>query len=192
MPFRLHLGAEHAAIVPELEARGFVRAEPAPGMVLRSINDDPTRCDGLTIRKVTDTSGLAHFQNVAFESFGYPVELAPLALTEDLMALPHAAMFVGYARDEPACCSMVISTGDIAGIYWVGSLGRFRQRGFGAAVTAHAIRAGAVGGCRLASLQASKMGEPVYRRLGDRGANQNAPSAKPNTRRSEARSIGSA
>jgi GNAT superfamily N-acetyltransferase len=75
-------------------------------------------------------------------------------------------LFVGYVEDEPACCSLLLITGDWAGIYWVGSLERYRRRGFGAAVTAHAVNAGLAAGCRSATLQASKLGEPVYRGLG--------------------------
>jgi hypothetical protein len=111
-------------------------------------------------------------QKTAFGSFGFPVELAPVALTDALMRLPHITMFVGYVDGEPACCSLLLITGSVAGIYWVGSVERHRRRGFGAIVTAHAVHAAAAQRCRSAILQASKMGEPVYRRIGFETVNQ--------------------
>jgi ribosomal protein S18 acetylase RimI-like enzyme len=61
---------------------------------------------------------------------------------------------------------MLLTTGHIAGLYWVAVDARFRGRGLGAAITAHAANAGRARGCELASLQASPAGEPVYRRMG--------------------------
>ena len=57
-------------------------------------------------------------------------------------------------------------TADIAGIYWVATLERFRGRGFGAALTWQAAWAGREQGCRVASLQASQLGQSVYARMG--------------------------
>jgi GNAT superfamily N-acetyltransferase len=165
LPFRLNLRADETAAAAELEARGFRRVEHVPAMVLSPIRETaPT--DGLTLRQIEDAKTLADFQATAFESFGFPVELAPVALTEELMRLPHVTSFVGYVDETPACCSLLLITGDVAGIYWVGSVERYRRRGFGAAVTAHAVSVAAAQRCRLVTLQASKMGEPVYRRLG--------------------------
>lgn len=172
VPFRLHVRADETRAAAELEARGFRRAEPVPVMELSPIREVSVSADGLAIRQIADAAALPDFQATAFGSFGFPVELAPVALTEDLMRLPHVTLYVGYVDREPACCSLLLVTGDVAGIYWVGSVERHRRRGFGAAVTAHAVRAAAARNCRTAILQASKMGEPVYRRLGFETVNQ--------------------
>ena len=166
LPFCLQFPSEHASVGAELEARGFTPAEPIPGMVISPLAVSVAKAEDLTIRQATDGAVLADFQRTAFESFGYPVELAALALTEELMRLPHAALFVGYVGDEPACCSALVITGDMAGIYWVGTRERHRRRGLGAAMTAHAVEVGRERGCRVASLEASRLGAPVYRRMG--------------------------
>jgi GNAT superfamily N-acetyltransferase len=166
VPFRLQFPVEHAAAASELERRGFVAAEPIPGMSLSLPSALRFAMPELSIRQVADAADLGHFQRVAFVSFGYPTELAALALTEELGQLPHVALFLGCIDDEPVCCSLLMVTGDMAGIYWVGTLPAWRRRGLGAAVTAHAVQVGAERGCRVASLQASKMGAPVYRRMG--------------------------
>jgi GNAT superfamily N-acetyltransferase len=166
VPFRLQFPVEHAAAARELERRGFVAAEPIPGMALSLPSPLQFAAPKLEIRQVAEATDLGHFQRVAFESFGFPVELAALALTEELVHLPHVRLFLGYVDAEPVCCSLLVVTGDMAGIHWVGTLAAFRGRGLGAAVTAHAVQVGAERGCRVASLQASKMGAPVYRRMG--------------------------
>lgn len=166
VPFRVHLASEQAAAAQELMARGFTEAPSIPCMVLPDARCAPFPVSDLAVRQASDPQTLRAFQTVAFESFGYPVEMAALALTEDLMRLPHVALFVGYLGAEPACCSALLVTNDMAGVYWVGTPPRFRQRGLGAAITAHAVAAGRRRGCRQACLQASPMGAPVYQRMG--------------------------
>jgi hypothetical protein len=68
--------------------------------------------------------------------------------------------------DEPVAIAMTIVTDRVAGIYWVGSVERARGRGLGRALTAAATNAGFDLGADFASLQASVMGEPIYRAMG--------------------------
>jgi GNAT superfamily N-acetyltransferase len=169
VPFRLHVSDEHEDAARTLRARGFVQGTDAPCMVLA---DATCRPEGLApiadlrVRRVDEAESLGHFQRIAFESFGYPVELAPLALTAELARLPTVELFVSYLGGQPACCAGLLTTGDMAGIYWVGALAEHRRRGLGAAITAHAVHAGRARGCRNACLQASTMGKRVYVRLG--------------------------
>lgn len=66
----------------------------------------------------------------------------------------------------PACCSAIIQTGEVAGIYWVSTLAAHRTLGLGAAITAHAVNEGLARGAKTVCLQASAMGFPVYERIG--------------------------
>ena len=167
LPYRISLRAGQVdACRGLLEARGFAERDPMPGMKLDPIPDDAGAVDGLEIRRVSDTVTLEDFQKTAFEGFGLPVAAAPLFLTEQLMGLPGVAFFVGYVAGEPVCTSLLLPTTDIAGIYWVATLERFRGRGYGAALTWRASWAGREQGCRVASLQASKLGRSVYARMG--------------------------
>jgi GNAT superfamily N-acetyltransferase len=61
---------------------------------------------------------------------------------------------------------MLVATGSVAGIYWVATLDEQRGRGYGAALTWAAVAGGRELGCRIASLQASRLGRPVYSRMG--------------------------
>ena len=61
---------------------------------------------------------------------------------------------------------MTIVSHGVAGIYWVGSTEEARGRGLGWTLTAAAVDAGLDMGAETASLQASPMGESLYRRMG--------------------------
>lgn len=75
---------------------------------------------------------------------------------------------LGWVGSEAVAGAIVYCLHGVAGIGWVGTLPSASRRGYGAAVTAHAVRAGFERGMRFASLQASPLGEPVYRRMGFR------------------------
>ena len=61
---------------------------------------------------------------------------------------------------------MTIVSHGVAGIYWVGTSEEARGRDLGWTVTASAVNAGLDLGAEAASLQASPMGEPLYRQMG--------------------------
>lgn len=155
-----------AACAPALGAAGLERVGDDPGMVLHPIRDDTKLPAGLEISEVCCDTELAAFQQTAFAGFGFPGRLGALFLTRWLQRAPGVALYLGRVDGAPACTSMLSATGHVAGIYWVATLPEYRRRGFGEAITAAAVQGGACRGCSLASLQASKAGAPVYRRMG--------------------------
>jgi GNAT superfamily N-acetyltransferase len=166
VPFRLCVPVDEPEVNATLEARGFTRQRDLPVMLLEQGAPASWAPPQLHVREAREASIRADFQRVAFESFGYPLQLAPLALTDELLTLGHVTAFVGYLNGEACASSMLIVSGDVAGIYWVGTLAAARGKGFGAAVTAHAAAEGLARGARHVCLQASAMGAPVYERMG--------------------------
>lgn len=84
------------------------------------------------------------------------------------LSTERASMYLGECSQMPVATSFLYVSDDVAGIYGVSTLPEFRGRGFGAALTAFAVKEGFSRGCDLASLQASPVGVPVYFRLGFR------------------------
>ncbi|MDO9515699.1 MAG: GNAT family N-acetyltransferase [Syntrophales bacterium] len=167
LPFRVSItpGFEDG-YVSLLEERGYKQIEPETVMVLSDLPERAGWQAGLIVKKVVKPDELAHFQETAAKGFSLPEGSGPFVITEQVRDLPDADLFIGYADGLPASTSMLIKTGHVAGIYWVATLKEYRGRGFGEAMTRHAVLAGMGKGCTFASLQATAMGRPVYERIG--------------------------
>ncbi|MAG34497.1 MAG: hypothetical protein CL908_26800 [Deltaproteobacteria bacterium] len=170
LPFRLIVRSDLAAATGAadiLANRGHIPVgDPTPGMSIQPLGTTPAPPEGLEIRRVDGETSLAQFSHTVFAGFGIPTRFSEKFLTADLLASPEAALFVGYVEDEPVATTMMIATGDVAGIYWVATLEDHRRRGYAEALTWAGLAAGRELGCRVGSLQASAMGRPVYARMG--------------------------
>jgi ribosomal protein S18 acetylase RimI-like enzyme len=155
-----------SAAFNRLRAAGYREVERMPGMLLRPIRNGSKPQSQLRVRPVETREDLAHFQETAFAGFGLPAAAGSQFLTEQLWARPNLRFYLGTIGGEPACTSALVTTESVAGIYWVATLEAFRRRGLGEAITWEAVRGGIDAGCDVASLQASVLGEPVYRRMG--------------------------
>jgi ribosomal protein S18 acetylase RimI-like enzyme len=167
VPFRVSFreGLEKD-FLPSLEDKGYKEIQPSTVMTLMSLPEANPYDKDLTIRRIEDAKGLADFQKVAEQSYGLGDGVGPFVITEEVLNLPDVELFVGYSEDQPASTSMLFKTGTAAGVYWVGTLEAFRNRGFGRAITAQPLVAGKRRGCTFACLQASEMGKPVYEKMG--------------------------
>ncbi len=151
-----------------LRGAGYEPQGGAPAMLLDPVRDGSQEIAGLDIARVRSAQELVPFQETAFEGFGLPVQFGRLFLTEQLLAAPGAELYLGRVDGEPVSTSCLVPSSGVAGVYWVATLETHRGRGLGEALTWAAVRGGQLKGCRAASLQASEMGEPVYKRMGFR------------------------
>jgi GNAT superfamily N-acetyltransferase len=79
---------------------------------------------------------------------------------------PHVHAFVAYLGREPAACALALRHEDSAGLFWVATKTSARKRGLGALVSAAAVEGAFRAGAKSATLTATALGAPVYRRLG--------------------------
>ena len=158
---RVHDRANPGVAV-SLQARGLhPDPDPETVMVLDPIAGPPTLPDGARIR----TGGMELIEDchAAFEAD----ERLRAILNADLVADRDVRIAVLDVDGDPVAGAMAFRTDETVGIYTVATLERARRRGFGRAVTWAAIDAGrATWGSRIAVLQSSAMGRPVYASMG--------------------------
>jgi N-acetylglutamate synthase len=149
------------------EAAGLRFSDAVPGMLLEDIGARGTFLEHMSIRRVQG-SKVADHTSVVSQSFGMPREIADMFVSDKLGDEPDFELYVAYDKERPVASSALAISQRVAGVYNVGTIAEYRNRGLGEAMTWHAVRRGAASGCLLASLQASEMGQPVYERMGFR------------------------
>jgi GNAT superfamily N-acetyltransferase len=165
--FRVRVTCPLDAVTEDaLESAGLTPRGGIPSMVLeRSTIADAGPPPG-NILQVTDALALADHVAVAAEAFDWAPSDLGTVFTPSLLSVEGWRAYVAYVDGEPAATAQVYVRGAVAGLYYVGTAGRFRRRGLGEAITRHAVAAAFAQGCEIASLQASPMGRPVYERIG--------------------------
>ena len=88
--------------------------------------------------------------------------------TAHTLATEGLTCYLGTCSDKPVATSTLYASEKVAGIHVVSTIPEFRGRGFGAAMSALAVREGFQSGCDLSSLQATPMGFPMYLKMGFR------------------------
>jgi hypothetical protein len=162
--------AEDASLEAAAEAAGLRLAAPRyPAMGAERRAEAP-RVEGLAIRAVADEADARAFWGVCAEAYpaiGFPADAFERFPAATLLHEASAA-FIGELDGEPVATAMACVLDDVGFVGWVGTNATVRGRGAGAALTAAATDAAFDRGAKLASLQASPMGEAIYRRLGYR------------------------
>lgn len=161
------------ALSAALERVGWMRVLTAPAMVCAQAElHSPAVPRELRLDWVRTERDREAYQEVMQAAWGiYGIEprtIAQFFERRDGLAGPHVQAALGWVGSEAVAGAILYRLHGIAGIGWVGTLPSASRRGYGAAVTHHAVAAGLRQGMRFASLQASPLGEPVYRRMGFR------------------------
>ncbi|HEY1355055.1 MAG TPA: GNAT family N-acetyltransferase [Solirubrobacterales bacterium] len=140
-----------------------------PEMVMEGRAEQTPFPDDVELRRLRDAEDAAHYWRVARESYtsvGFPPEVFDHYDDHSGLVAENAVALLAYRGAEPVAIAMTIVTDGVAGIYWVGTADGARGKGLGRAITAAAVNAGFDLGADLTSLQASPMGEPIYRTMG--------------------------
>jgi len=166
LPYRLRIREDLAgAFDHALTAAGFARHGGIPCLVLSPLPD--ARAGALLpVRRVADAQTLRDHVDVVAAAFDWDGQLLGRVFTTELVEDDTWRAYVGYADGRPVASSQLLTTDGVAGVYYVATLPQHRRRGFGEALTRHALNEGSAAGCDLASLQASPMGLPIYERMG--------------------------
>ena len=166
-------GDHQAAIAGRFGGRGFGGGS-GPGVPTMWIETAGLAAgplpSGVTIERVVSPELSDLMVRVAVDGFGAPPQLeAPMAsLFRPMVTQPAwpARAFLARLDGRAVATALGVVSGDAVGIYNVATVPDARGRGIGGAVTLAAICDGRDRGARVAVLESSEMGFPVYQRLG--------------------------
>jgi GNAT superfamily N-acetyltransferase len=160
---------DDAELTETAGAAGLQCVHEMPEMVLANQVETQPLPAGAELRRLSREDEVDHYWQVAassYTSLGFPPEVFGYYTDRAGLLADNVAAFVAYLDEKPVSIAMTIVSHGVAGVYWVGTLETARGKGLGWATTAAATNAGFELGAELASLQASPMGEPVYRAMG--------------------------
>jgi len=153
-------------------AAGLSSMTDLPGMVLDAPIPDQPLGAGLRVAQAEDADtarALAGVEGAGYATLGMPAETTERVFSmPERLINPHTIVVLGYLEDRPVAATIAILSNGIAGLYWVVTLPEARGRGLGEACTRLASNRAFELGARCVVLQASKQGDPIYRRMGYR------------------------
>ena len=169
LPFGVLLRAT-AAPALEAEARrlGLSAVERIPAMVVAADELRDRGTTGLRIVRARERADLDRALAVMAAGFGVPAALVQPLFQPAVAELPGISVYLAWVEDDPVSTAVSSLGPGGVGIFNVATPPHLRGRGYGAAVTARAAEDGFAAHAELAWLQASPLGEPVYRRMGFR------------------------
>jgi GNAT superfamily N-acetyltransferase len=160
---------EDRDLIATARSAGLEEVFAMPEMVLRQRAEERLLLEGVDLRQLSSADEADDYWRVAtaaYASVGFPPEIFAFYESHEGLLADNVAAFLAYLDGTPVSIAMTIVSHGVAGVYWVGSLEEARGKGLGWALTAAATNAGFDMGAELASLQASPMGEPIYRAMG--------------------------
>lgn len=135
-------------------------------MVLQARPEPRPPPEGVELRPVGDDRTVRDFAEVSAEAFEAPDMVFATFVEPRILVAPHIAGVVAYLEGRPVSAAAVWVSHGVAGVGFVGTRVSARGRGLGEAVTRAVTNEGFDRGARLATLQASPQGDPIYRRMG--------------------------
>jgi N-acetylglutamate synthase len=157
-----------ASVEAAVRQLGYTAAERMPGMVTTPEELQSAQAPGFEVLRLETADGFAQALAVAAAGFGAPADLLAPIYMLDVTSLEGIRFYLGRSNGQDVTTAVHFVVGDAVGIFNVATPDEYRGQGYGAAITAHAVREGFAAGASFAFLQSSAMGESVYRRLGFR------------------------
>ena len=159
-------GLQHEGTAPAMamDLALLPRDEPLPpGLEIVPVRDEATVDEFVGVHDA-EMAGADGGANPAARHHAALREAIPLTLADE----PVPLRYVGRLDGRTVATSRIAIAAGVAGLYAVTTLPDARGRGIGRAMTLAALSAGHELGYRIAVLQSSDEGLPVYRRIGFR------------------------
>jgi GNAT superfamily N-acetyltransferase len=126
--------------------------------------------DDITISPVKNNTDLLIWETIAFHGFEMPPrvreQFRAFVSSFDLGAQSPQKLFLAYTNEIPVATSLLFTSKNSAGIYYVSTIPAYRNKGCGLRVTQAAMQSAKASGFKDVILQATPMGAKVYMRAG--------------------------
>ncbi|MGZ4131724.1 MAG: GNAT family N-acetyltransferase [Actinomycetota bacterium] len=155
----------HPAVTETARSLGFTEEERIPGMVATTSSFRSPPDAGLRFALVEDDASIETAWRVTCAGFEAPDELFRPFFQRRLLD-PGVRLWLAYVGEKPVSTALGFAIDGSTGVFNVATPPAHRRKGYGAAVTAHAVGDGFERGSSFAFLQSSSSGHPVYRALG--------------------------
>jgi len=147
-----------------------VSGTEAPRMAIDHVPAPPDVASTVTLHEVVDEAGRQAYVDVTVAAYAdahlrADVIRQQLSHVDSLRAEGVRAV-VARDGDEPVAAAMVVVSAGVGGVQYVGTVPAARGRHLAELCTQWTVQAGFELGAQAAVLEASEMGEPVYRRMG--------------------------
>ncbi len=140
-----------------------------PGMMAEALAPPAHPLPKLEIRRVSDVETRGDFSHIMCVAFGIPTQVSRAIYESESTWEPGFTGYVAYSEGLPVSTAATVVTGDVAGIYAVGTLPGYQHRGCAEAVMRYALdEVRAAAGIERSILQSSEAGLSMYRKLGYR------------------------
>jgi predicted GNAT family acetyltransferase len=171
VPMRWWLGpgTQPADTGERLEKRGFSQVQLAGMAIELSGMQAPPAEPALRVERVRDSGQLEAWCRVLARGFSVPQIAADgFSRAFEVVGLDSQSwsLYLAYLDRKPVAISSMYLGAGVVGIYNVATLPEARGKGAGSAVSYGPLRAAHQSGFKIGTLQASKLGYGVYRRLG--------------------------
>jgi hypothetical protein len=149
----------------KLEKYGFSNVYHQAGMAveLKELKKKKLIDNNLIIQKVENEEYLIQWGDIVSKVFNLKVDLEYLNF---MLLQKEAILYLGYFQEKPVSTLLLYLSSGVAGLHAVSTLSEFRNRGFGLAISRFALLDAFKMGYYIGVLQASSLGERVYKKLG--------------------------
>ncbi|WP_160152253.1 GNAT family N-acetyltransferase [Microbulbifer sp. ALW1] len=117
----------------------------------------------LNLTQVRSAAELEHWVRICSDAFGYEIDTGVMA---NAAANPETGLWLAEQEGVAVATALLFRTGDVIGIHQVAVPDAYRGRGIARALMQQLLNHCQQTGARYATLQASTMGEGLYRQLG--------------------------
>jgi GNAT superfamily N-acetyltransferase len=158
-------------LVEQAGSRGQKPLSDSPFMTIEQAPAEPPgeEIDLRVVRDVATARDLVRVNREAYAEMGMPAaESDALFSIPERLLEPHIHAVVAYLEERPVSTAFSLSTDRAAGVYWVGTVPEARQRGLGERCTQVVTQVAFERGAQVVALEASRMGFPIYERMGFR------------------------